>query len=319
MLKKSVRRVARRLGIIRRAADKPVESGEFVATIGRLQAEIAAARERIEALTDEALRDRDAVDARLEKLELLAEHPDSVAATCPGDAFPSPAVSVVMPTWNRASLIGAAIRSVQAQTFTDWELLVVDDGSTDDTKRIAETFVADRRIKYITQAHLGQAPARNRALDAAKGALIAYLDSDNLWYPEFLSVAVAAFVAMPDIDCAYGANVRDEPPRIMHEPFDRERLLAGNFVDMSALIHRRSLVERFGGFDERLQRLIDWDLVLRYTAHAPAYRLPVRAVRYRALDAIRVTDTQSFEKEFAIIRGKWNGDPSPATGQAGGG
>jgi hypothetical protein len=138
--------------------------------------------------------------------------------------------------------------------------------------------------------------------------LIAYLDSDNIWYPEFLSAAVTVFAARPEIDCAYGANIRDPGLRIENEPFDRERLLGGNYIDMSAFVHRRSLVERYGNFDERLERTPDWDLVVRYTAHAPAHRLPVRAVRYRIMDDIRVTDTMSDVEELVILRGKWNAD-----------
>ncbi len=308
MFKRGVRQFAERIGIVRAAERRPVSKAQFKQTIESLRGEIAAARARIDDLSS--------AEARLEALEFLAEHPDSIATSYQSDSFPSPAVSVVMPTWNREPLLGAAIRSVKAQTFTDWELFIVDDGSTDGTKQLIETFAADRRINYIRQDRLGPGAARNRALRAAKGALVAYLDSDNIWYPEFLSVAVAAFAAMPGVDCAYGANIRDTAPRIMHEPFDRQRLLKENYIDMSALIHRRSLVQRFGGFDERLQRLIDWDLVLRYTEHAPAYRLPVRAVRYREMDGMRITDTQPIDTEAAIIRAKWSAGGPPSPGQS---
>jgi glycosyltransferase involved in cell wall biosynthesis len=267
-------------------------------------------RKRIEELTGKNAAGADAADARIEKLELLTEHPDVTSATCESTAFASPAVSVVMPTWNREAVIGAAIRSVQAQTFADWELLVIDDGSADGTRQVMEAFAADHRIRYAAQGHAGQCAARNHALRLAKGVMVAYLDSDNVWYPEFLSAAVAAFSTMPDVDCAYGAMIRDPMPdrsRILFERFDRRRLLGGNFIGMSTFVHRRSLVDRFGGFDETLQGFEDWDLVLRYTAHAPAYRLPVRAVRYRVMDERRVTVVQDLEKARAIIKSKWRG------------
>jgi hypothetical protein len=325
----------RRLHIYSSEADRPVYKAEFSRELGalredlgRLLSESSEARNQAESLAREDLRQllresseiREKVDdldrriaeywngakARLETLEFLTEHAAVASITCQNAAFPSPAVSVVMPTWNREGVLGAAIRSVQAQTFPDWELLVVDDGSTDATRHVVGTFAADQRIRYVAQEHSGKCAARNHALRIARGALIAYLDSDNLWYPDFLSAAVAAFSLKPDIDCAYGAMVRDGTPRVLSEVFDRERLLTSNFIDMSAFVHRRTLVERFGGFDEGLERLEDWDIVLRYTAHAPAYRLPAFAVRYRVMDNIRTTASHPPQPARAVIRGKWN-------------
>jgi hypothetical protein len=245
--------------------------------------------------------------ARLDRLEfILTEHP-AIAARGTRAPLPSPAVSIIMPTWNRGGIVGAAIRSVQAQTFTDWELIVLDDGSADHTSDAVASFLPDPRIRYVRLPHAGQCVARNHGLGIANGALIAYLDSDNLWYPRFLAVAVAVFEHGPDIDCAYGALVTDtHGARIMLEPFDRDRLLAGNFIDMSTFVHRRQLVARFGGFDARTSPLEDWDLVLRYTNHAPACRLPVLAVRYREMDDIRVSDTQARHLPTETIRGKWS-------------
>jgi hypothetical protein len=328
-----VKKFLRRLHIYRSEADRPVKKAELSRELDalreelrRLLSEAAEAQKQVDSAGRENLRDLlsesaearkrvadldrriaeywNGADARLEKLELLTEHASVASITCQNVPFPSPAVSVVMPTWNREAVIGAAIRSVQAQTFPDWELLVVDDGSTDSTGHVVSAF-ADHRIRYIAQEHLGKCAARNHALRIAKGALIAYLDSDNLWYPEFLSAAVAAFSLKSDIDCAYGAMVRDDAPRVLSEVFDRQRLLVTNFIDMSAFVHRRTLVERFGGFDEGLERLEDWDIVLRYTAHAPAYRLPVLAVRYRVMDDIRTTASHPPQPARAVIRGKW--------------
>jgi glycosyltransferase involved in cell wall biosynthesis len=169
-----------------------------------------------------------------------------------------------------------AIRSVQAQHFSDWELIVVDDGSADDTATVIASFATDTRIHYVTRPHAGQCAARNHGQSVANGSLFAYLDSDNLWYPGFLAAAVAVFAGRSDVDCLYGAMITDAHwGRILFEPFDRERLIAGNYIGMSTFIHRRALIDRFGGFDDELSALEDWDLILRYTAHAPAYRLCV--------------------------------------------
>jgi glycosyltransferase involved in cell wall biosynthesis len=247
---------------------------------------------------------------RIERLELLlTEHGDAEATSFGEAVFSSPVVSVIMPTWNRARCVGAAIRSVQAQTFSDWELIVVDDGSSDDTAAVLKLFVGDSRIRYFKQSHAGQSAARNRGQMVAKAPLIAYLDSDNLWYPNFLAFAVGMFSTHPDVDCAYGAKVTDTHAYgILFEPFDRERLLRENFIGMSTFIHRRNLVDYYGAFDEELTVLEDWDLILRYTAHAPAYRLPVLAVRYRVMDDKRVSVTQPHHMSVRKIRHKWNSD-----------
>jgi GT2 family glycosyltransferase len=97
---------------------------------------------------------------------------------------------------------------------------------------------------------------------------------------------LAVSAADPSIDSAYGARVSDAPneKRLWFDPFDRHKLLKANFIGMSCFIHRRTLYERFGGFDEDLRALEDWDLALRYTQQSPARRLPILAVRYSATE-----------------------------------
>jgi glycosyltransferase involved in cell wall biosynthesis len=244
---------------------------------------------------------------RIDTLELvLTEHPYVASTSLQRSSLPSPVVSVILPTWNRAPVVGAAIQSVLAQDFSDWELVVVDDGSTDDTASVLASFSTDSRIRYVQLPHLGQCKARNYAHSVSTGSLIAYLDSDNLWYPAFLAAAVPVFAARSDVDCVYGAMVTDaHGGRILFEPFSRERLIAGNYIGMSTFIHRRSMIDRFGGFDEELSSLEDWDLILRYTTHAPAYPLPVPAVRYRVMDDKRVSSTQPHDVALKRIRHKW--------------
>ena len=107
-------------------------------------------------------------------------------------------VSVVMPSWNTAALIGESIRSVQAQTYPNWELIIVDDCSTDDTDAVVASF-ADERIRYFKNEHnLGAALTRNRALQEAQGEWIAFLDSDDLWTPDKLEKQIAF---MKENDC----------------------------------------------------------------------------------------------------------------------
>ncbi|MBO0725797.1 MAG: glycosyltransferase family 2 protein, partial [Blastocatellia bacterium] len=106
-----------------------------------------------------------------------------------------PSVSVIMPTFNRADTISRAIRSVQAQTFDDWELIVVDDGSTDNTVAMIEG--CDARLKLIRQENQGTAGARNAGLRASAGRYIAFLDSDDEWLPHHLALCVGFLDAFP--------------------------------------------------------------------------------------------------------------------------
>jgi hypothetical protein len=143
---------------------------------------------------------------------------------------------------------------------------------------------------------------------------VAYLDSDNLWYPNFLAAAVTVLRAYPDCDCIYGALVSKEhvePPRtILFERFDRGRLLRENYVDLNTLVHRRTLTETHGGFDESLDRLVDWDLLLRFTQDKPARRVPVLAAHYRIVDDLRVSVTRPHAPNFEAIRRKWHSEAS---------
>lgn len=96
-------------------------------------------------------------------------------------------VSIIMPSWNTSRFIGESIQSVLVQTYTNWELLIVDDCSTDNTDEILQPFLSDDRIKYFkNQQNCGAALTRNRAMREARGEWIAFLDSDDLWLPEKL-------------------------------------------------------------------------------------------------------------------------------------
>ena len=141
---------------------------------------------------------------------------------------------------------------------------------------------------------------------------MAYLDSDNLWYPNFLTAAVARFAAYRDATCAYGALVMDAhavPSRnndfVLFDEFDRQRLFQENFIDINTVLHWRALADIYGGFDESLDRLVDWDLLLRLTKDKPARRIPVLAARYRIVDDQRVSATCPLESNLSAIQRKW--------------
>jgi glycosyltransferase involved in cell wall biosynthesis len=119
----------------------------------------------------------------------------------------SPPVSIILPTYNRVGYLPDALHSIAAQDWHDWELIVVDDGSTDHTRAFIETqaLVPSSAVRYVSQANRGAYGARNTGLDHAAGDLIAFFDSDDLWHPRYLSRLVGALQAAPAIDWAYAA------------------------------------------------------------------------------------------------------------------
>jgi len=280
-----------------------------------VRAEMAGLVEQIGQVTAEC----DRLHQRIFLLEkLLAGAP---GARPPGAAravaeFPSPAVAVILPTYNRALFVHEAIASVVAQSFGGWELVVVDDGGTDDTEAVVAPYLADRRIRYVRQSSASVAAARNRGIAETSAPLIAYIDSDNLWYPDFLSRAVDCFATEPEVDVVYGALATSshglDRRCILWTPFDRDALLAGNFIDTNVIVHRRSLVAQLGGWDAGIGRLVDWDLVLRYTAEKPARALNVLASYYRDCDDQRISHIAPYWPAVAAIRGKWFPPPAPA-------
>jgi hypothetical protein len=221
----------------------------------------------------------------------------------------APLISVILPTHNRAHCIQDAVRSILGQQFQQWELIIVDDGSTDTTPDVVAPYLRDGRITYVRQEHLGHSTARNRALAIARGSIVTYLDSDNVALPDFLAAVAGAFTDDPATDFVYGALLTRHHGNpgggLLWETFNREKLLQQNFIDLNAVAHRRVLFERYGGFDESLDRLTDWDLALRYTSHAAARPIAVVAAQYRCRDKSRVTDLYPLGPAYRRIRQKW--------------
>lgn len=172
-----------------------------------------------------------------------------------------------MPTYNRKEIISEAIDSVLNQTFKNFELIIVDDGSDDGTEDfIKDNYVKFDQIKYFKINHNGLSRARNYALEKSMGNIIAYLDSDNQWYSKFLEVMLKK---LGKSNCAYcGLDINDKnngTNYTLNSKFNRKKLLKENFIDINSFIHKRKLYESYGGFDEDLKRFEDWDLIIRYT------------------------------------------------------
>ena len=185
-----------------------------------------------------------------------------------------PRVSIVIPAWRAAAYIGAAIESALRQSFTDYEILVVNDGSPDtaELERVLEPY--RQRITYILRENGGPAAARNTAIRAARGHLIGLLDADDLWEPEFLAVQVAVLDRDPDADAVYAdARIVGESSEAGRTFMSRwpsrgavtlERVIRHECsVVACATLVRREAVLRAGMFDESLRGTEDMDLWLR--------------------------------------------------------
>jgi len=250
---------------------------------------------------------------KIRALEIIAAGSRAWQTSAPMPETP-PHFTIILPTRNRATLIEDAIQSVLAQTCPGWELLIIDDGSDDDTQSRLQRHLLDPRIHYHRHDAAGVAAARNHGLMLAQGQLIAYLDSDNAWFPCFLAGMQAEFAADPALDSAYAIALSDTPnhvhSQILWRAFDATELRGGNYIDLNIFVHRRELVQRHGGFDETLTRLSDWDLILRYTHDGTCRRAAVAGVYYRNRVDGRITDTRSFGDNWFRIRQKQSTPPS---------
>jgi glycosyltransferase involved in cell wall biosynthesis len=185
-----------------------------------------------------------------------------------------PHVSVIIPVFNSAHLIGHALRSVFAQTYTDFEVVVVDDGSKDQEELLAVLGEWTDRVQYVRQANGGPASARNAGIARARGDLIAFLDADDEWLPEKLARQVEYFDRYPETGLLHTAVVDERrphpvaagPPRaafcdLFHTVF---------FVNTLTVMIPREVLEKVGAFDERREvHIEDWDLWLRIAARYP--------------------------------------------------
>ncbi len=204
--------------------------------------------------------------------------PDNLQAAATGgtDApVHGPRVSVIIPTFNRGRFLEEAVDSVLAQTFADFELIVVDDGSTDDTRERLQRY--GQQLTRVRQPNRGVSAARNKGFERSTGELIALLDSDDLWRPAKLARQVAFFDAHPDAQICQTEEIwirhgkRVNPKKRHHKPsgWIFEPSLALCLVSPSAVMLRRGLLEAMGGFDESLPACEDYDLWLRISFRYP--------------------------------------------------
>lgn len=225
----------------------------------------------------------------------------------------NPTVSVIIPTYNRAYLVGRAIQSVLNQTYQGFEIIVVDDGSTDNTEEIIRN-LNDPRIYYIRhEKNRGGSAARNTGIRAARGEYIAFLDSDDEWLPGMLSCQMQVILNAPrQIGVVYSAywsfnregTVKVYWPRTGTVPEKnrfRENIYKQNFAITSSALIKREFLDIAGGFDEKLPRLQDWELWMRLSEHCQFVFIDKPLVnKYSPINRI-ADDTIAYVKGMKLI------------------
>ena len=229
-------------------------------------------------------------------------------------------VSVIMPVYNGVLFVGEAIGSVLTQTLTDWELIVVDDGSTDATPQVLSEFT-DPRISVIRQKNGGEGAARNTGLDAATGQYIAFLDADDLHLPNGLADMISYLESHRQFDVVYSDGVmcdQDKKPLIclseirpgMYEGNILEHLVLSNIItapDCTAV--RRSAIEALDlRFDPLLKYGVDWDFWTRLARFSQFGYMPVLTCTYRVHGSNMTSAAEPSQAEERSGRGPAEGD-----------
>ena len=214
-----------------------------------------------------------------------------------------PRVSVIIPTYNRAGYLREALDSVVSQSLVPEEIIVVDDGSTDDTPDVVEVYRP--RVSYVRHhQNRGIAPARNSGLNAANGDVIAWLDSDDLWEPDFLMTVVSLLSEDETLDGAYtgitminkegtslGVSTRTESLNDLYDALVRDCFLA-----TPAVVARQICYEQVGGFDPQFRISEDYDMWLRLSKRFRLVGIPLPLVRIRVHPSNTMADTDTLCK-----------------------
>jgi glycosyltransferase involved in cell wall biosynthesis len=226
----------------------------------------------------------------------------------------TPRVSILTPAYNASAFLSEAVASALAQTCSDFEMLIVDDGSTDDTLQLARTWErADPRIRAFTRVNGGIAAARNTAIAQSRGEYFALLDSDDIWHPKFLESQMRIFDARRDVDVVTGnaynlGGVMDGRPVNPDGTACRELSLLDILEREDSVfimsIFRRAVIDRIGWFDERLRANEDYDLWIR-AAHAGFVflhnPLPLGLYRRRP-DSVSANEIQMFIGIMGVLK-----------------
>ncbi len=238
----------------------------------------------------------------------------------PADRERSPLVSIIVATRNRPGMLADTLASVSRQIYKNLEVLVVNDGG-EDVSSLLDRFRGSVTIEYFAHTtNRGPAAARNTALKAARGEYVCYLDDDDIFYPEHVDTLVQELVRT---DCGVAYTDAHRATQILadgryqtvsvdlpySDDFDREKMMRGNFIPILCVMHKRSIIDEVGGYDETLTSHVDWDLWIRM-----AMKYEFRHIRSTTclftwrLDGSSLTSkkTEDFTRTAAMIYQKYN-------------
>ena len=227
-----------------------------------------------------------------------------------------PLVTVVIPSHNYARYVGDAVQSVLAQTYAPVEIIVVDDGSTDDTFQVLARF--GDRIRVLRLPGLGVAHARNAGLRAAMGEFVVFLDADDVLLPDALTAQVACLERCPDVDVVHGqwysCNQRTGVVRLVAKPEITGDALAymalGNVGAIDAIMIRRRALDEVGGFDSAISYTADWEMWFRLALHGYRFGYVSQPVAvYRVHGSGMQTRIDVADRDVMYVLGKFFGDP----------
>lgn len=198
-------------------------------------------------------------------------------------------VSVVIPTYNMGHYLPQAVQSVLGQSYTNVQVQIIDDGSTDDTPTVVRQWDGHPRVRVHRQTNGGLSHARNQGIALSRGPFVALLDADDIWLPEKLARQMPLFPGRPEVGVVYSdyermdgeAHPLPRGPTRMHRGRISGRLLIENFVPASSAVVRRECFERYGGFDVALRTGEDYEMWLRLSAHYQFDFVAQPLMRYR--------------------------------------
>lgn len=240
-----------------------------------------------------------------------------------------PRVSVIIPSYNCARYLGRAIDSAREQTYKDYEIVLVDDGSTDDTKNVVMQY--GQKVTYLYQQNQGLSAARNQGISKASGELLAYLDADDMWYPEKLERQVGFLDAHPECGIVHSEmSIINEQDEVLHVRFYEEtkrsvpqgyclrQLLMRCHIQPVTVVERRNVFDLVGGFEKQLlvaQDYLHWIMIAAEGQAVGYLAEPLGKYRWRAgslignrprllEDYIRICDILLHEKPIASRHGE---------------
>lgn len=225
-------------------------------------------------------------------------------------------ISIILPCYNGVRWISEAIESILDQTYRDFELIIIDDGSTDSSKEMVASHLSDERVHYVYQENRGFSAAVNRGITEGSGNLIGFIGQDDLWMPNKLELQVKSFCELKEVDLVHsdycfinheGRIIQMRDVKIPNVSLKKEvvkRLFLGNFIGFETVLVKRKCFDEVGFFDERMVGFSDHDMWLRIAGsfNIGYLDLPLVKKRQHELQLSKVRRESVLKDEFLLVK-----------------